>query len=156
MNEKRLLRLAKRLEVVAPKIGKGVHGKRLPKFDMNLWYVRHLKEDCGTSACAVGYAAILPEFVRQGFSIQADDYSPNELVPTFVNKKTKQRFIRWGAVNEFFDLLMYQSEYLFLPESYGSVSSAAITPLTVAERIRSFVDANGEVPSGRFPAQVAI
>jgi len=72
-----------------------------------------MKSDCGTVACAVGYACLNPAFNKEGFS-----WNPETQVPRFENSKVPdgQKPIvngSWGAVQAFFQLTPGHSHSLF-------------------------------------------
>jgi hypothetical protein len=126
MNEKRLLRLAKRLESL-----KANRGRR---FDLKYWY----RANCETTACAIGEAGLLKEFNKEGFTLTADlppyyDFGVDEehtvLIPTFEGKTNNE------AVAAFFGINFGDANYLFLDNRYGDKATAK----DVAKRIREFV-----------------
>ena len=126
MNEKRLLRLAKRLESL-----KANRGRR---FDIKYWY----RANCETTACAIGEAGLLKEFNKEGFTLTADlqpfygfvvDGGHTVLIPTFEGKTNND------AVEAFFGISLTNVNWLFLEHSYGD----KVTAKDVAKRIRMFV-----------------
>ena len=143
MNKQRLLTLATELEK-----------PELPvPFDMENWYSRPctLEEEldenpnvtpleaahnCGTSACAVGLACLMPEFQKQGLTTLGGQ-------PVYNGAK------HWAAVGLFFDINMHMAHHLFDPEDYegeadiyDSSDYEKITPQMVAARIREVVAAD--------------
>ena len=91
-------------------------GRTLSAKDMN---------HCGTKACAVGWAATMPEFQRLGLRI-----APKEagIAPFSKAKKV-------------FDLTTAQAHYLFgYTDEYGNVS--VFTPKQWAKRARTFIRDN--------------
>jgi hypothetical protein len=126
MNEKRLLRLAKRLESL-----KANRGRR---FDLKYWY----RANCETTACAIGEAGLLKEFNKEGFTLTADlppdynfgvDRGHTVLIPMFEGKTNNY------AVEAFFGIALANVNWLFLEHSYGGKATAK----DVAKRIRMFV-----------------
>lgn len=114
MNKEALLKVAEILDKVNPE-----------KFDLKGW-------KCGTTACACGHAAMDPWFYEQGFSIKG-------LEPYLtISYKGLQG---WDAIEEFFDLNINDSFYLFEEDSYedGFEKNKKTPPLEVADRIREFV-----------------
>lgn len=119
---KRLERLAQLLEnwsvekklLVAPPKGKPV-----TEFDLGKW-------KCGTAACALGSAALLPEFNEAGLILDSTE------VPAY-NEETAE-----DAGAEFFGLSGRQAEYLFTPWTYPRGSYT--TPKTVAKRVREILE----------------
>lgn len=88
--------------------------------------------DCGTSACALGFAAALPEFRRAGLALVINNQA----------NICYKRYIRDEAAMSFFHLTMKQTNYLF-----GPVSSVT-TPKQWAIRCRSFLKRNGVIRRG--------
>lgn len=148
MNGKRLLALADALERAMP-----------VKLNMDNWFskprtlldkveermpytnvdestvVIPLVEDavsCGTAACAVGYAMLLPEFQEQGLTMQYN-------APYFMGLR------KWSAVEEFFGLYEFNAFHLFHPDEYRDEGGYSYnpTPAQVAQRIRDFVAKGG-------------
>lgn len=95
---------------------------------------------CGTTACALGWAATMPEFRRLGLNLKSDNYFCNYVS---LKKKNKEVAIDLDAASEVFGLGMVEAEYLFCPEhddgdgNYSPGDNA--TPKQVAKHIRKFV-----------------
>lgn len=135
MNKRRLLKLADLLEADA-KNKSGV------KFDLSI--VGESTEygteyepalDCGTTACAMGLAALSGAFKSSaGLSYKID----GRFIDTTVNGR-RVRYDR--AAMRLFDISMKQADFLFTPgESYAWVTPReAEGELLVAQRIRDFV-----------------
>lgn len=95
-----------------------------------------IPHNCGTTACAVGYAGLDPWFREQGFTT-ADDGS--------VTFKTHygHRSTSWNAVEEFFNISEHRAEYFFSANKYPQdedeyVSHATVTD--VIDRIVAYMD----------------
>lgn len=100
-----------------------------PRFDMNFWYetrgsgtlaalLEHIpvvKEriTCGTVACMLGHAAMIPELRKQGLKL-------NRSFSTPFDQRIKYNSVidSMYAGQAFFDLTRLQSEYLFHPDHY--------------------------------------
>jgi len=141
MNKRRLMTLAKYLEKVPPK-----------RFDMNRWVDGEFcgldeepaHDECGTTACAVGWAATIPSFKKAGLKIN------NRLDPQSGRRKN------WAAVQAFFgDISEEQAMWLFSPEDprYWCLSRPKETPKKVARRIVAFVKSDGKIPPLRRKLQ---
>jgi len=117
MRKDRLLKLAEFLETK--------QFNEEEKFDLNGW---HYKDECGTIACAIGWATTL--FKKEKFELTDHD------TPQY------KRFWDWKAVEKFFSIDSYEAEYLFLGSKYGKKDLN--NPLAVAIRIREFVKEKGE------------
>jgi len=93
-----------------------------------------LAKDCGTAACAVGWAMADPLFRQQGFT--CNRYG----VPEFCNKEN------WVAVRSFFGLTEGTANLLFTSTTYFR----ATTPKEVIQRIEVYLaqaQAQAEAPS---------
>lgn len=127
MNKKRLLKLADFLDTLKPK-----------NFDVSEWarqgtvWIRgdEVKPDCGTVACAAGWACFIPEFQRLGLML-----APNRegvFVVCFDHY--------WGddAIEIFFGLGEDSSltSRIFYQDGYDD---SRVTPKMVAKRIRQVV-----------------
>ena len=121
----RLLMLADFLETVPEK-----------KFDINVWRRDknswdisdgNLITECGTVACAVGWACALPEFQKMGLWY--------DLYPIYQIPGTEMKYEAWDAIQQFFDLDLGQSLYLFHSSAYGKVYG---TRENVVSRIREY------------------
>lgn len=126
MNKERLLKLAEVLETDSHGRILTVPGNGKVEFDMGLvlWTDRDPKEHkCGTSACAMGYAALHPWFIKRGL------YAVGE------NVKVKGRTVcsSFDAAEYFFSISSHQSSELFGGHNGNE------TPKQVAKRIRKFV-----------------
>lgn len=129
MNKTRLLLLADALETRVPadhfdlrEWREGDDGRNVSDGDL-------LNHECGTVACAVGWACALPEFKAEGLSYDG-------AMPDF---KGSTHFC---AVNDFFEIGYAGSRHLFLATEYpdnGAGPGADTGPLEVAARIRAFV-----------------
>ena len=132
MNRQRLNLLANNLRNLATT-------SKVPYFNLSVWFNADYHEvdewepitdtngvltktipDCGTVACAVGHACLMPEFNKMGLKFD-EDYSP-------VYREHEQ----WEAVKAFFDIDEFQSNNLFRSHHYDE---DVITPLMVAEKI---------------------
>ena len=98
------------------------HNKR---FNMGVWVS---KWSCGTTACAIGYAAQDDWFIDRGFYLEADTMSGT-------SKPAYFDFRDFGAVTEFFAIDLYQANYLFLGTCYKG--GYDLTAEVVKERINN-------------------
>lgn len=89
----------------------GAHKHKLPQI-LDRSALRH----CGTTACAAGWAAVMPEFKKQGFGLTRDG-----------------RFLI--ERREFFDIDVYQDDALFF-------YAPANTPKQWAKHCRKFLREN--------------
>ncbi|MBF3563881.1 hypothetical protein ISF73_11190 [Burkholderia pseudomallei] len=88
--------------------------------------------DCGTTACAVGWACMMPEFQAQGLNYKWDTvcYS-SALSPTYEGEES------WLAVCNFFEIDRPTADYLFSHHEYEV--GRATEPSEVAERIDALI-----------------
>jgi hypothetical protein len=107
--------------------------KKVPsnKFDLGHWRVHVDNEDgppvtdlneCGTTACAIGWACSIPEFIEAGLVYK-------EWGPTF------DGHVSWGAPIEFFGISRKVANLLFSAHAYSANASAR----TVADRIETVI-----------------
>jgi hypothetical protein len=131
-SNKRLLKLARFLE-------------KLPneRFNYAYWVGKDWKGasdlSCGTTACALGWAAVMPEFRKLGLELRRD---PNirPILPIIQNRNTGSGFI--SAAMEIFGLTLHQAEKLFIPYTYPPSRGRLLyssTAKEVAAHIRRFV-----------------
>ena len=105
------------------------------RFDLDSWRSttneisdrQFLSKNCGTTACAVGWACTLPQF--QALGLKFRQYP-------VLSRKGKPDKGGWDAVEEFFDIKQTESAYLFLASRYEESESG---PSDVAARISKFV-----------------
>jgi hypothetical protein len=90
-------------------------------FDLTDW-------NCGTSACAVGWACLDPVFIEQGLT-----FDRLRIAPEFMGSDG------WHAVKAFFDIGFGQARDLFDIGNYGKGASTG--PDEVAARIEAFIAA---------------
>lgn len=91
-------------------------------FNLNTW-----KSDCGTTACALGWACEIPEFQKLGL------YCYNLMYQTPVFETS----FGYRAAALFFDISLEKIERLFCPNEYPEEDQA--NPLAVAQRIEEFI-----------------
>lgn len=99
------------------------------RFDLKHWRSDDFDvKDCGTTACAGGWATTLPSFRRAGLKFTHDvDFG---LTPTFQDK------IGYFALEDFFNINNSISFAFFCPEKYVSSSTP---PKRVAQRITTYL-----------------
>lgn len=141
MNVERLERLAALLERDAAN-DKGA------KFDLGVWATpserrleanftekaETIKMDCGTTACALGLAAISGVFKKDGLTFEYYQQQND----TFVLTPTFNGADGFSAGVFLFDIDHDDSRYLFDPDCYGTTPKGAEGELFVAKRIRDF------------------
>lgn len=120
MNVERLTKLAELMDRIKPTSKK--------KFDLQYW---KKKTDCGTSACAVGWACSDPWFKEQGLKLKTDVWSRKETETAWDVYYDDWR--HFAAVARFFDIREYEAEHLFMPGVEYS------KPADVASRVREFI-----------------
>lgn len=117
MHKERLTKLAELMDGLKPE-----------QFDIGDWVSLYKggEADCGTVACACGWAAITPWFKQQGLSLDGG-------TPTF------DGWHGLSAAAEFFGLDRYDAERLFLGFGYDS---EPVEPSDVALAIRTLIEEN--------------
>lgn len=121
MNKERLLRLADFLETTVSE----------EQFSLHTWMSGNVGE-CGTVACACGWATQIPEFAEAGLKIE-----PRQ----FANTIVYGGHAGFSAAMLFFDLDYNESEYLFDSVRYPRVSmNKPVGIHCVISRIRIFVE----------------
>ena len=130
MNKKRLLKLADLL-IEDARNKKGI------KFDMGTWG-RAQEDDvmsCGTTACAMGLAAISEKFKRAGLVYK------NRNGAIIIGIKSKSGRITWGgftAAQRLFGITESEADWLFTDSDYEEYHGAPLER-EVARRIRRVV-----------------
>jgi hypothetical protein len=149
MHIERLTKLAELMETIQKDMNKVAH------FDLGNWIGRYsisnkvyailrdenshkfttdLIVECGTTACACGYAGMDPWFREQGLKLDQDACM------------SYKNFIGWSAVQFFFDISEDHAEFLFSEDKYNSFDyPGGAKPADVAFRIRCFIDQQGQL-----------
>lgn len=159
MHTDRLERLAKLLEADAA-------NEKGARFDLGCWAIPSTPQvktvygerttvwaekldmvpmDCGTTACALGLAAISGEFKAEGLTC---GYTPMmsggfTLVPTMGD------YDGFHAARKLFGISYEDAQYLFDPDCYDGTPEGAKGERFVAQRIRDF--ANGTIDKHFHP-----
>lgn len=134
---RRLLKLAEFLEKLPRK-----------KFDYTHWYRAQSSDayKCGTTACAIGWAATMPEFKRLGLKINVRDgcdvINGYEKVPVKVGTPVCGGYQEEAVAIPLFGLADDEALDLFFPKT---TNEDRATPKYVAKKIRKFVKARGDV-----------
>jgi hypothetical protein len=115
MNKHRLEQMVMMLRALPP--------EKREEFSLSDW-------KCETTACAVGHACLDPVFQEQGLV-----FSTTWATPTFGRHES------WAAVENFFDLNIKQSEWLFSDWTYPKNHDTE--PREVANRIAQFIESDG-------------
>ena len=132
MNKRRLLKLADLLEADA-------RSKKGIKFDMGTWGDSRDGPpgvNCGTSACAMGLAALSGVFRRQGLKakvIHSGAFGVYDVEVMFGRSKGHKAAVR------LFNIADAEARFLFMPSSYDGWVKEAESERVVAKRIRDFV-----------------
>lgn len=136
MHKDRLLMLANVLDNVTPE-----------KFDLGCW---RKQSECGTTACAVGWAMVTPAFNKLGLTSYSYDYEEgiHLQIPVYGEEEG------FNAVMSFFDITRDVAVYLFTYEFYDKdyINRQSVTPAMVAERIRALVGPTKLAAEPRPPA----
>lgn len=138
IQKRKLLKLAKMLLEDAKnqegiRFDLGVVGK--PSLGKDFNGPADVKLDCGTTACAMGLAAISGAFKKDGLSFSISDMC------SMINTKFKGRVVDYDiAAKKLFGLSQEQANYLFSPWTYPyNARSGASAERRVVRRINSVV-----------------
>lgn len=104
-------------------------------------------QECGTSACACGWAALEQSFNDLNFYFDPKKGKIIYEVPE-PHSQWSVLYGSWRAIEEFFEVSKYRAEDLFHPAGYLREGIAAtdedIQPKHVAERIRNYLAKEGQ------------
>lgn len=114
-------------------------------FDIGGWVMKLIgstpdPRNCGTAACAIGWAAQDPWFIAEGLTLRLH-WSELILEPAFENRRA------FDAVALFFDIRLSTAERLFSIEGYNTAPSA----LGVQEKLIEFLFSAGEDETYKEP-----
>jgi hypothetical protein len=137
MNIERLLRLADYLETVNPET-----------FNMRTWGSRN---ECGTTACAMGHACDIPEFKELGLKLVWPELDHHTAQIEFPCPRRNITRVGIGAAQAFFDLDSEQACFLFAGQTDAGFNREDETPLQVVARLRTFVEKDGEIEDDYYP-----
>lgn len=143
VGRRRLLRLARLLEADA-KSRRGI------KFDLDTFGWSDKKTPsvgCGTTACALGLAALSGAFKNQGLTAEFDKniFSDTIHVRPSIEVDGVQ-FEEFAAAEQLFSITNDESQFLFSPDYYGTNQTGAKGERFVAKRIRDFVAGRASLP----------
>jgi len=107
------------------------------KFDFSTWFSDDWRvKDCGTKACALGWATTIPSFRKAGLR-RGFNYA-NGVYPTYEGRGNDPICV----AADFFGILDYEAERLFTPKVFtlglGRLPDRA-TPKQVSKEIRKFL-----------------
>lgn len=89
------------------------------KFDENQVHKNITNNECNTTACAMGYATIIPKFRKAGLSLQGFRYNRYSSTPSYRPPKG-DHYDGFDASLKFFKLSIPQNFYIFCSEEYSS------------------------------------
>jgi len=109
---------------------------------------KKIEMSCNTFACALGLAALDPEFQKQGLSYTFlpthRDNHQGTMMPIYAGQTG------WDGGALFFDISTADARYFFDPECYDGTPRHAEGELFVAERIENFIE--GKIDRELHPA----
>ena len=152
MNTERLKHLIEVMEKVLDEerpfdISLWINTQALP-LDENRSYIVPLLDvpahQCGTAACALGWATRDPEFRKQGLT-----FDPDVCTPLYIDGEHHWRWEDAGAA--FFGITSAQAEYLFFASGYDVETLKEVTPDRVIEHIHDLLDGRYNPPGSRVP-----
>src|SRR6185369_1773402 len=117
----------RRISLFDKETGKTVSGL----FNLMAWQSDE-DQECGTTACACGYAGTHPWFQQRGFYLEQS--GGGNRYPVYQRRSDAPRYEHWSAVEKFFGLTYREANYLFGYYAYSKRD--AMSPKAVAKRIR--------------------
>ena len=103
------------------------------RFDIDSW-----ANECGTAACAWGYASMIwPSEVKLVQMARVDEEQPGYYIPAYCRPGEPEEYGFEGAA-EFFDITYGDSVNLFCPTSYDHIKEE-ISPADVADQIENLI-----------------
>lgn len=95
--------------------------------------------ECGTVACAIGWACLHKPFQQLGLSLKVND-DHESLLPCYRNPKSRFASELWGqiAICNFFNLKPQECDYLFYADAYRQ-DNVEPSIANVVSRIQNFV-----------------
>lgn len=116
-----------RLKILADFLDTKVPAER---FHLKLWSDEGFpKNECGTAACAVGWATTIPEFAADGLHLEPWPGGGKCTVLMFGAQA------HWSAAERFFELEHFEAKHLFGENAYSDPTDKR----AVVSRIRSFL-----------------
>lgn len=125
MNKERLLRLA---DVILPAV---------PEKDFNIRFW-----ECGTVACAAGWACRDEQFQKEGLAMIPEAASYQDRIPTYRYMIDEGDVIiekRWNALEKFFDIPFEATLGIFNQCGYGWLAGSEIKPHHVTAKIHEYI-----------------
>lgn len=108
---------------------------KIPPDRFNIQVFVSTENECGTVACAMGWAAMYPPFVELGFRVaRLEKFSTIELW----DNEVKWRRYGFEAVQVFFGLEPYEAAWLFHGKTYNENEEVELSE--VQERVREFLE----------------
>lgn len=154
-NLTRLKLLVAVLSEVAADAWKPEAGVEKPaRFDLGYWNTGCNAHQCGTSACAIGYAVLDPRIQAEGLYYDLTNYGlPLYMKQDHPASPTGLQLRAWDAVSEFFNIDESTALTLFSSSSYSRgwmADSLSETPMQdVIDRVQKLIDRCEEL--GRMP-----
>ncbi|HUV95129.1 MAG TPA: hypothetical protein VMX14_09915 [Anaerolineae bacterium] len=98
-------------------------------------YTGRVREErtCGTSACALGEACVIPAFRKLGLTLIPSPHDALSFTPVYKRKRGLD------AGRAFFGLTEHQATYIFMPDEYTE-STSKIHPMDVVEHIEAVLN----------------
>lgn len=146
----------KRLNYLAIELVKNALNPKGAKFDLTAWYhtLNQKKPiSCGTTACAFGFAALLPEFKKQGLQQNGgapfimSKTRPDPTLERYTTATTVNgyRVTGFGAAAVFFDISIREAQELFNPANYRFLAvSGSAGEMAVATKIVELLSEGAE------------
>lgn len=122
---------------VRPELGSA--GFRDPNRATECILFEEFQNACGTAACAIGLAGLIPVFQEQGFCCERRK-DADKIWPAYQPSGSGDfhKLTNWTAVEEFFGLTPWEANWLFARSSYALGTPPG--PLDVAARINQLIE----------------
>jgi len=93
-------------------------------FDMNSWKegynslnINKMDGECGTTACAGGWATVIPQFKRRGLHLEREGQSDEKLIVAFEDAN-RCHYTHMLAISEFFNIEDDDADWICDPVRY--------------------------------------
>lgn len=97
-----------------------------------------LVPECGTTACACGFAGLDPWFRSQGFKLEIDGGGPSIVYTLIGDNEELEDMYSWLAIRKFFDISAHLAYRLF--EEQRNENEVYVTVDHVIARVKEYME----------------
>lgn len=112
----------------------------LRSWRVGVFFLGHNDHKCGTTACALGWATVMPEFQDLGLAFRATeggfDGAPSVPMPGMKGDTWEQRWYGLDAAMHLFHLDYRRARWLFMPLAYRLSTGTTSHKSRVIKRLR--------------------